>query len=262
MAHASWLAETQTSREAGSRRRLGSAVGASAALHAGLVLLAIAIFSMQPPPGATAEPTRLDVVYLPMPGPAGGGGGSSRPTPSAPLQVPIHRPPEPTPVEPTPPPPEPPPIPTFEAPVQTNLATVLSGAGLGPVSLGTGDRGRGGGLGRGSGNGLGDGRDGGMGGGPRRPGNGVTEPTLVYSEAPKYTPEAMRAKIQGSVYLEAVVLASGRVGNVRVTRSLDPTFGLDQEAIKAAKLWRFSPATSQGVPVDVYVTLIIDFRVH
>ena len=45
----------------------------------------------------------------------------------------------------------------------------------------------------------------------------------------------MRAKVQGTVLLECVVRPDGSVGDVQVVRSLDPTFGLDQEAIKAAQ---------------------------
>ena len=59
----------------------------------------------------------------------------------------------------------------------------------------------------------------------------------------------MRAKVQGTVLLECVVLPDGTVGDVEVVRSLDPTFGLDQEAIKAARQWRFAPGTRFGDPV-------------
>ena len=56
----------------------------------------------------------------------------------------------------------------------------------------------------------------------------------------------MRAKVQGSVWLECIVMPDGSVGDVKVTRSLDPIFGLDQEAIKAAKQWRFRPGHAPG----------------
>ena len=63
---------------------------------------------------------------------------------------------------------------------------------------------------------------------------------------PQYTSDAMRAKVQGTVLLECVVRPDGSVGDMQVVRSLDPTFGLDQEAIKAAKQWRFAPGTRLG----------------
>jgi len=76
---------------------------------------------------------------------------------------------------------------------------------------------------------------------------------------PSYTPEAMQNKIQGSVWLRIVVLADGTIGDITVTRSLDETYGLDQEAIKAAKQWLFKPGTKDGKPVPVEVTLELTF---
>ena len=73
------------------------------------------------------------------------------------------------------------------------------------------------------------------------PGNGVSSPSVLREVKPAYTAEAMRAKVQGTVWLQCVVMPDGTVGNVQVTKSLDSTFGLDQEAIKAAKQWRFKP---------------------
>jgi len=63
-----------------------------------------------------------------------------------------------------------------------------------------------------------------------RPGQGVTSPMLVHETKPNYTPEDMRARIQGLVTLECFVMPDGSVGEVRVTRSLDRQFGLDQGA--------------------------------
>src|SRR6476661_6785579 len=73
------------------------------------------------------------------------------------------------------------------------------------------------------------------------PGNGISPPKLVRQIEPKYTDDARRAKIQGDVELEAVVNADGKVGDVRVVRSLDDRFGLDQNAVQAARQWLFTP---------------------
>ena len=90
-------------------------------------------------------------------------------------------------------------------------------------------------------------------------GDGVTLPTVVREVKPKYTPEAMERKIQGSVWLETVVLETGDVGDVKVTRSLDPEYGLDREAVAAAKQWKFKPGTKDGKPVAVWVTIELTF---
>lgn len=93
------------------------------------------------------------------------------------------------------------------------------------------------------------------------PGNGIKSPTLVKQVVAKYTAEALRAKIEGEVEIEAVVTVDGTVGDTRVMRSLDATYGLDNQALKAAKEWLFKPGTGRdGNPVPVIVTLIVSFR--
>ena len=94
------------------------------------------------------------------------------------------------------------------------------------------------------------------------PGNGVESPRLLRSVRPNYTAEAMRAKVQGVVRLEGVVLPDGSVGDVKVMRSLDPVFGLDQEAMKAARQFRFVPGTRFGEPVAVLVSFEIEFTLR
>ena len=76
---------------------------------------------------------------------------------------------------------------------------------------------------------------------------------------PQYTAQAMRAKVEGRVLLECVVLPDGTAGSIKVLRSLDSSFGLDQEAIKAARQWQFAPGTRFGQPVPVLVTIEIAF---
>jgi TonB family protein len=185
------------------------------------------------------------------------------------LTVPAVKPPAPTPeVKPeTPKPEEQINIPaqtmaaaqtTAPGAIESNQATASQGVGTGG-GAGTGS---GSGLGQGQGSGLGAGSGGGTGGGTYRPGNGVTVPTLIKEVKPAYTAEAMRAKVQGEVLVECVVLPDGSVGNVQILKSLDATFGLDQEAIKAAKQWRFRPGLRQGEPVPVLITIALSFTLR
>jgi protein TonB len=122
--------------------------------------------------------------------------------------------------------------------------------------------GRGTGIGSGTGSGLGEGFGGGTGGGAYQPGNGVTAPQLIRDVKPQYTPDAMRARVQGVVLLKAVVRPDGSVTDIEVVRSLDSTFGLDQEAIKAARQWRFVPGRLRGQPVPVAVTIELTFTLR
>ena len=92
-----------------------------------------------------------------------------------------------------------------------------------------------------------------------KPGNGVSLPSIVREVKPDYTPEAKAQKIQGSVWMAVVVLDSGDVGDVQVTKSLDDKYGLDQQAVKAAKQWKFKPGMRDGKPVAVEVTIEMTF---
>jgi protein TonB len=256
-------------------KRLGGALGASVLSHVAFVVLAFLIINLVPDHTGQAvlpDRTSKDIVWLAEPGPGGGGGGgNTRPEPpkkaeikgEEKISVPAVKPPEPT---PEPPKEEPPVEPQLNIPAQTMAAATQAVPGvLDPnapsESVSTGS-GTGSGAGSGQGSGLGPGSGGGFGGGVFRIGSGVESPRLLRSVRPNYTSEAMRAKVQGVVRLEGVVLADGSVGDVRVTRSLDPVFGLDEEAIKAAKQFRFAPGTRLGQPVAVLVSFEIEFTLR
>jgi protein TonB len=91
------------------------------------------------------------------------------------------------------------------------------------------------------------------------PGNGVSLPTVVREVKPSYTAQAIAARIQGTVLLSVVVLSDGTVGEVTVVRSLDTQFGLDAQAVSAAKQWLFNPGQKDGVAVAVRVTIEMTF---
>lgn len=248
--------------------------GASVAAHLALIAIVVAIIQFAPKvlPAEISEQLKIDMIaFLPIPGPGGGGGGGGDPKPEPPrkaevaqkkdpISVPVQKAPDPTPEQPKePPPPEPlvPFVPMAAAEVTlpgvvAQSATNVGGAGNGP---GTG-------AGSGQGSGMGPGYGGGFGGGAYRPGAGITLPVVLREVKPAYTADAMRAKVQGSVWLECIVMPDGSVGEVKVTRSLDPIFGLDQEAIKAAKMWRFKPGMRQGDPVPVIITIELTFTLR
>ena len=153
------------------------------------------------------------------------------------------------------------PVQPFSSGIQ-NLDGMLRPQPLGdPSSLGPG-KSNGTGSSPGSGPG-GNGRRTGPGGDDGPPGFGrVSSPRLIRKVDPEYTSAAMRAKLQGTVFLEAVVLADGTVGDVRIIRSLDAAFGLDQNAIKAVRQWRFEPGSQAGTPVPVIVSIELTFTLR
>jgi len=93
-------------------------------------------------------------------------------------------------------------------------------------------------------------------------GNGVTRPIELYSPKPKYTADAMRAKIQGVVAMSAVVMPDGSVTDIQIVRSLDQSFGLDEEAKRTARLWKFRPGTLKGEPVPVRIIIELEFNLR
>ena len=262
-------------------KRAGNATLASFLVHLGFLLLVLFALAhpVSPLGPKTDDPTPDDIVWLDVPGPGGGGGGGGNKSPDPPrkaelkgaekVTVPIAKPAaEIAKAEP------PPPLPQLQIPAQqtatgvvelpgmvSNMPTPASpsqGSGVG----GGAGTGKGTGVGSGQGSGLGEGFGGGTGGGVYRPGNGVESPVVLHEEKPLYTAGAMRAKVQGIVEVEAIVMTDGTVGQVQIVRSLDDRFGLDEKAIEAVKRWRFRPGTRQGKPVAVLVNIELTFTLR
>ena len=91
-------------------------------------------------------------------------------------------------------------------------------------------------------------------------GDAVDTPPKVLKKVPHvYPPDAIRARIEGIVYVACVVLADGSVGETRITKSLDGRFGTDEAAIAALKQWVFSPALKDGKAVPVAIAVQLSF---
>jgi TonB family protein len=96
--------------------------------------------------------------------------------------------------------------------------------------------------------------------GTRMIGNGVSSPRVIQDPKPRYTADALRAGIAGTVVMTGVVLPDGTVSNIVVSRSLDQKYGLDYEAINTATRWRFEPGTLNGQPVPVRIVIELAFN--
>jgi protein TonB len=269
-------------------------IAVSSTVHAGIIAGVILVTTLGLPQAASRpdvireQTTRL--VFLAQPGPGGGGGGGGlrqrAPAPEAKrkgkrsLNSPIPARKEPDPVvaveKPTPPPPPPPekvePLPPVVAPVAVVAANDRDQTGVidtpAPAVSESRGRGAGGGagtgtgtgLGSGDGSGIGPGSGGGMGGGPYRPGSGVTPPRILREVKADYTEDARKRNIEGEVVLEIVVRRDGTVGDVTLIEGLPS--GLSDRAIQAVRQWRFSPARRLGQPVDVIVEVAIEFKLR
>lgn len=267
--------------------RFGGALGTSIISHVLFFVVLYLLITLPPSPSVNAPETPFDpksLVWLDTKGPGGGGGGGGNKSPDPPRKVEVKGPdkmsvPVAKPVAMAPPKeiaktPEEPPKMALNVPIkqmesgQMTMPGALNGLpSAPPTSQGSGagggaGTGTGTGSGPGSGSGLGPGSGGGTGGGVYQPGNGVSLPQLLYEAKPQYTPDAMRAKLQGEVLVQAVVMPDGTTQNVRVIRSLDSAFGLDQEAVKAVRQWRFRPGMRQGQPVPVEITVAVNFNLR
>jgi TonB family protein len=267
------------------QKRIPSALAGSLASH--ILLAALIVFGVRYGGASTISPALLpeqpntNIIWLAQPGPGGGGGGGGNRMKEPPRQaelpgkdkitVPVTKPPK---MEMQEVKKEPDPVAQLNIPAKSQASALESLPGAieappGPPTLSQGSgsgggagTGTGSGVGPGTGSGLGPGSGGGTGGGVYRPGNGVTLPRVLHEERPQYTSDAMRAKVQGTVLLECVVRPDGSVGDVQVVRSLDPTFGLDQQAVAAARKWRFAPGTRLGEPVPVLITIELTFTLR
>jgi len=260
------------------KANLKTVLGGAGLSHIAFAMLLLFVVWLRPDRQIQAELPDFplqDIVFIEQAGPGGGGGGGGNKSPDPPKTqpTPAIKPPEPEPVPVPTPEPVPPPEPVVAAEVPaispvTTVATLSSNTNTAPASLGTGSNtgagtGTGGGVGPGSGDGLGPGRGGGTGGDVYQPGSGIDNPTLLFRAQPSYTSDAMMRRIQGEVWLDCVVLATGSVGKCDIVKSLDSDqFGLDTEAVKAAKRFRFKPGTRKGEPVAVLVRIELVFNIR
>jgi TonB family protein len=87
----------------------------------------------------------------------------------------------------------------------------------------------------------------------------VTAPTPIKTVRAQHSAEAMRARVEGTVTIEALVDEQGHVADARVIKSIPL---LDQSALEAAKQWEFKPALLNGEPVPVLVMLELNFTLR
>ena len=94
---------------------------------------------------------------------------------------------------------------------------------------------------------------------PVRVGAGVETPQLVHRVEPAYPPDAVAARVEGTVVVEATVDERGQVQEVRVLRSIE---SLDQAAIDAGMQWQYSPLRLNDQPARFILTVNVSFRLH
>jgi protein TonB len=86
------------------------------------------------------------------------------------------------------------------------------------------------------------------------------ETIQLNSPQPRYTEDARKNKIQGTVTARLLIGSDGVVKRVTITRGLPD--GLDEQAIQAAYQLRFKPAMKGGQPVAYQMSVLIEFNLR
>lgn len=91
-------------------------------------------------------------------------------------------------------------------------------------------------------------------------GGEIEPPERIHYVQPLYNEIARRARIQGLVILKAIIDKEGGVRNLEVLKGL--SMGLTDEALKAVRQWRYKPSAVDGRPVNVLLTVSVNFQLQ
>jgi protein TonB len=85
-------------------------------------------------------------------------------------------------------------------------------------------------------------------------------PSIIYEQRPTYPDIAKESGVEGDVVLLVYIDEGGNVRNA-VVQSSPGLPALEEAAKKAAMKCKFKPAKQQGVPVGVWYSIVMQFRI-
>lgn len=88
----------------------------------------------------------------------------------------------------------------------------------------------------------------------------TTKARVLSKPEPRYTEDARKHQVTGTVILRCIFGANGKVFGIRAVSSLP--HGLTERAITAALQIRFIPATKDGRPVSMFMQLEYNFNLY
>ena len=88
----------------------------------------------------------------------------------------------------------------------------------------------------------------------------LVPPRAVYQPDPEYSEEARKKKKEGAVMMGVIVGTDGLAHDISVSKSVG--YGLDEEAIKTVKTWKFKPGTLEGKPVAIKIQIEVTFHLR
>ncbi len=88
---------------------------------------------------------------------------------------------------------------------------------------------------------------------------GVQAAKLIYQVKPPYPQLARAARVSGTVRLQAVIAADGRIRNLQLISG--PSL-LVAAALQAVKDWKYEPTLLNGTPVEVITSIEVNFTLN
>ena len=89
---------------------------------------------------------------------------------------------------------------------------------------------------------------------------GATMPVPISSPEAEFSDEARRKRIEGIVVVTMIVNEKGLPTDIKLVKSVG--YGLDESALEAVGEYRFEPATLNGKPIAVRVTVEVNFQLR
>lgn len=96
--------------------------------------------------------------------------------------------------------------------------------------------------------------------GPMRVGGEIQAPERIQYVQPEYPELARRARLSGVVIIEATIDQDGNVKDTSILRGLG--LGLDAAAESAVQQWKYTPTFYNGRPVEVLLTVTVQFTLQ
>ncbi|MGA7557719.1 MAG: energy transducer TonB [Terriglobales bacterium] len=88
---------------------------------------------------------------------------------------------------------------------------------------------------------------------------GISTGLLIKKVRPIYPPEALSARIEGTVRLRAVINKAGDVVDLEV---MDGPLELVVSAVDAVRQWKYRPYLMNGAPVDVQTQVVVNYSIR
>ncbi len=88
----------------------------------------------------------------------------------------------------------------------------------------------------------------------------VLKPAVRKKVEPVYPAKAKKLKIEGTVFLKVLINENGAVDKVELIKTTKNGEVLVDAATTAVKQWKFSPAIKNRVPVKVWTTILVPFK--